>query len=71
MVLVPNDQFRWVRGHELIATWKKPNADWQAWFCSVCGSSVPGENDPAKNVRAGRFHYPREVTRSRSSTTSG
>jgi hypothetical protein len=48
VVLVPNGQFRWVRGEEHIATWKKPDADWQKWFCRVCGAPVPGENDPAK-----------------------
>jgi hypothetical protein len=47
VVVVPNDLFRWVRGQQFIATWKKPDTDWQAWFCSVCGSPVPGENDPA------------------------
>ena len=47
VVVVPNDQFRWVRGQQFIATWKKPDTDWQAWFCRVCGSPVPGENDPA------------------------
>jgi hypothetical protein len=48
VVVVGNDQFRWVRGQEFIATWKKPAADWQAWFCRVCGSPVPGENDPQR-----------------------
>jgi hypothetical protein len=48
VVLVPKDQFRWVRGEEHIAMWKKPNTNWETWFCRVCGSPVPGENDPAK-----------------------
>ena len=48
VVVVPNEQFRWVRGQEHIATWKKPNADWQTWFCSVCGARVPGENDATR-----------------------
>ena len=48
VVLVPNDKFRWVRGQEHIAQWSKPNANWETWFCRVCGSPVPGENDPAK-----------------------
>jgi hypothetical protein len=48
VVLVPNDQFRWVEGQELIATWKKPGTAWQGWFCRVCGSAVPGENDPTR-----------------------
>ena len=48
VVLVPKNQFRWVAGEESIATWKKPDADWQTWFCRTCGSTVPGENDPTK-----------------------
>ena len=47
VVVVPNDQLRWVRGQEHIATWRKPDADWQTWFCGICGSRVPGANDPA------------------------
>lgn len=47
VVLVPSQQLRWVRGEESIATWKKPNADWQAWFCKICGSPVPGKNNAA------------------------
>jgi hypothetical protein len=46
VVVVPNEQFRWVQGRDLVTTWKKPGAEWEAWFCSVCGSAVPGENDP-------------------------
>lgn len=48
VVLVANEQFRWVRGQERIATWKKPSTNWQAWFCKDCGSPVPGENDPTR-----------------------
>ena len=48
VVLVPKDRFRWVRGTECIASWKKPNTEWQTWFCRICGSRVPGENDPAR-----------------------
>ena len=48
VVLVSNDQFRWVRGQEHIATWTKPNTSWQSWFCKVCGSAVPGENDQTR-----------------------
>jgi hypothetical protein len=46
VVVVPNEQFRWIQGRNLVTTWKKPGAEWEAWFCSVCGSAVPGENDP-------------------------
>jgi hypothetical protein len=48
VVVVRKDQFRWRSGQEHIATWKKPDANWQTWFCSVCGSPVPGENDPTR-----------------------
>lgn len=48
VVLVENDAFRWTRGDEHIATWKKPDADWQAWFCDICGSPVPGANDDSR-----------------------
>jgi hypothetical protein len=46
VVVVPNEQLRWVRGEEHIATWNKPGTDWHTWFCSVCGSPVPGMNNP-------------------------
>lgn len=48
VVLVPLDRFSWVSGEDHVATWKKPNGDWQIWFCKVCGSPVPGENDPTR-----------------------
>ena len=48
VVVVDNDAFRWTRGEEQIATWKKPDADWQFWFCRTCGSSLPGANDPSR-----------------------
>ncbi len=43
--VVDNEDFRWTGGEELIATWKKPDADWQTWFCRTCGSRLPGVND--------------------------
>lgn len=46
VVVVPNEQLRWVRGQEHVATWKKPGTDWQTWFCRTCGSPVPGANNP-------------------------
>ena len=46
VVVVPKTQFRWLAGQEHIASWSKPGADWHTWFCRVCGSRVPGENDP-------------------------
>lgn len=48
VVVVPNDSFRWLRGEERIGTWKKPDADWQTWFCSICSSPLPGINDPER-----------------------
>lgn len=48
VVVVPNDGFRWMRGQEHIATWTKPGTSWQTWFCGVCGSPVPGKNDPTR-----------------------
>lgn len=48
VVVIDNNVFRWVRGDEFIATWKKPNADWQGWFCRICGSPLPGANDKSR-----------------------
>ena len=45
VVIVANAAFHWLRGEDCISTWEKPDADWQAWFCKVCGSPVPGVND--------------------------
>ncbi|WP_370336148.1 GFA family protein [Parvularcula marina] len=46
VVIIPNKDFRWLRGEELVSNWKKPDADWQSWFCKTCGSTLPGMNDP-------------------------
>jgi len=48
VVVVSNNAFRWLRGEDQIAAWKKPNADWEAWFCRVCGSALPGPNDQSR-----------------------
>ncbi|XOV83934.1 MAG: GFA family protein [bacterium] len=45
VIVIDNDVFSWIRGETNIATWKKPDADWQTWFCKDCGSPVPGVND--------------------------
>lgn len=45
VVVVPKQQFRWLRGEDHVVTWQKPGRDWHAHFCRVCGSAVPGEND--------------------------
>jgi hypothetical protein len=56
VVIVDNDAFRWIRGTEQIGTWKKPKADWQSWFCRICGSALPGANDESRMfVPAGVF----------------
>lgn len=48
VVVVDNAAFRWVRGEDQIATWRKPGVDWRTWFCRICGSAVPGKNDEAR-----------------------
>ena len=45
VVIVANDQFEWTGGQDLIRSWQKPDSDWEMWFCSECGSPVPGTND--------------------------
>jgi len=45
VVIVPKDKFHWIAGQEHIVTWQKPGADWHTWFCSTCGSTLPGENN--------------------------
>jgi hypothetical protein len=48
VVVIDNDALRWIRGEELITTWRKPDSDWQTWFCRVCGSPLPGINDETR-----------------------
>jgi hypothetical protein len=48
VVVVDKDSFRWIRGEDHVATWKKPDADWQMWFCRTCGSPLPGKNDETR-----------------------
>ncbi|MGD2032094.1 MAG: GFA family protein [Gammaproteobacteria bacterium] len=48
VVVIDNDQFRWLRGKELVASWKKPDTDWQKWFCRICGAPLPGVNDETR-----------------------
>ncbi|MGD8532702.1 MAG: GFA family protein [Gammaproteobacteria bacterium] len=48
VVVIANDQFRWLQGQHLITSWKKPGADWQKWFCRICGSPLPGVNDESR-----------------------
>ncbi|MEO1041233.1 MAG: GFA family protein [Pseudomonadota bacterium] len=46
VVVVPNEAFQWTSGEACISQWKKPDADWMSYFCRVCGSALPGSNDP-------------------------
>ena len=48
VIVVDNAAFRWLRGQDLVKSWKKPDADWETWFCRICGSPVPGRNDEAR-----------------------
>jgi hypothetical protein len=45
VVVFSKERFRWIRGEDRITSWSKPGTDWHKWFCSACGSPVPGEND--------------------------
>lgn len=48
VVIVDKEQFEWTRGGETIATWRKPDADWEMSFCRDCGSPIPGDNDESR-----------------------
>ncbi len=48
VIVVDRSAFRWRRGEGQVATWKKPDAHWQTWFCSHCGSRLPGDNDESR-----------------------
>ncbi|HEY7883550.1 MAG TPA: GFA family protein [Cellvibrionaceae bacterium] len=43
--IVASNKFSWVRGQDSISNWSKPEHDWHTYFCRVCGSALPGEND--------------------------
>jgi len=45
IVVIENDDFKWAIGEDLISTWRKPGHDYQLWFCSKCGSPLPGKNN--------------------------
>lgn len=45
VVVLRNQDFSWLRGKDDIRVWKKPDADWEANFCAICGSALPGKND--------------------------
>ncbi|MEE2929841.1 MAG: GFA family protein [Pseudomonadota bacterium] len=44
VIVFPTSAFKWIKGGSLITHWKKPDADWESWFCSTCGSPLPGKN---------------------------
>ena len=48
VLVVAKVDFKWISGEEKISSWKKPGHDWQIWFCSTCGSQLPGENDDSR-----------------------
>ncbi len=48
VVIMDKSAFQWRRCEDHIATWKKPDADWQTWFCRVCGAVLPGKNDETR-----------------------
>ena len=45
VLVVNNADFRWLGGEDQVASWKKPDGDWEMWFCRTCGSPVPGTNN--------------------------
>ncbi len=45
VVVVPKQKFNLTHGEDHIRIWQKPGHDWESHFCSICGSSLPGEND--------------------------
>lgn len=48
VVVVANSAFAWSRGQDQISHWSKPGHDWQTSFCRICGSPLPGANDPER-----------------------
>ena len=48
ILIVDNGNFEWTGGEKLITSWQKPDSDWEMWFCSRCGSPVPGRNDDSR-----------------------
>ena len=48
VIVVGNEDFRWIRGEDSIRSWKKHGSDWARFFCGECGSPVPGPNDDTR-----------------------
>ena len=56
IVLADKRDFRWISGKDQISNWRKPDSDWEIWFCKSCGSPVPGSNDDTRVfIPAGLF----------------
>lgn len=45
VAVVANENFSWVKGQEQVSHWSKPGHEWHTYFCKICGTAVPGEND--------------------------
>ncbi|MFS1525855.1 GFA family protein [Microbulbifer sp. 2304DJ12-6] len=45
VAVVANKTFAWIKGQDQISYWSKPGHEWHTYFCQVCGTAVPGEND--------------------------
>lgn len=64
VILVPNEHLRFTAGRDHVATWKKPDSEWQTWFCRTCGAPVPGVNGPTNMfVPAGAINEGGEALR--------
>ena len=46
VVVISKTRFAWTQGADHVQSWRKPGHDWESHFCVICGSSLPGENDP-------------------------
>ena len=46
--IVNTQDFQWTRGQDQISFWAKPGHDWHTSFCRICGSTLPGDNDPER-----------------------
>jgi hypothetical protein len=50
-VFLPESQFKWLAGEELIKRFDKPGAQrFSVWFCTQCGSRVPHKIRTTENV---------------------
>ncbi len=69
VLVVEKSRFKWLSGEEHVSTWKKPNSQWECWFCRNCGSALPGANTettvfvPAGSITggAGELHVAHHI----------